>query len=79
MRLRFVGIEFDRILALPNSFVMQAGAPYIGVESKCEGGNTTLNLSQKRYFNTPELFNQPNDQIWQVPVCARGINGNTAG
>jgi aminopeptidase N/puromycin-sensitive aminopeptidase len=61
------------------TFVMQAGAPYIGVEAKCEGGNTTLNLSQKRYFNTPELFNQPNDQIWQVPVCARGINGTTAG
>jgi aminopeptidase N len=61
------------------TFVMQAGAPYIGVESKCENGNTTLKLSQKRYFDSPALFNQPNDQIWQVPVCAKGINGNSAG
>ncbi len=61
------------------TFVMQAGAPYVDVKAKCEGGNTTLDLSQKRYFDTPELFNQPNDQIWQVPVCAKGINGNSAG
>jgi aminopeptidase N/puromycin-sensitive aminopeptidase len=61
------------------TFVMQAGAPYIGVESKCENGNTTLKLSQKRYFDSPELFNKPNDQIWQVPVCAKGIDGNSAG
>ena len=61
------------------TFVMQAGAPYVDVEAKCEGGNTTLDLSQKRYFNTPELFNQPNDQIWQIPVCAKGINGTSAG
>ncbi len=61
------------------TFVMQPGAPYIGVESKCENGDTTLKLSQKRYFDSPALFNQPNDQIWQVPVCAKGINGNSAG
>jgi len=61
------------------TFVMQAGAPYIDVESKCENGNTTLKLSQKRYFDSPELFNKPNDQIWQVPVCAKGIDGNSAG
>ena len=39
------------------TFVMQPGAPYVGVEAKCEGGNTTLNLSQKRYFDTPAAFN----------------------
>ena len=42
-------------------------------------GNTTLKLSQKRYFNNPSLFNQPDDQIWQIPVCAKGINQNSAG
>jgi len=57
------------------TFVMQAGEPFVGVEAKCNNGNTTLNLSQKRYFNTPEAFNAPNDQHWQVPVCAKGIGG----
>ncbi len=35
------------------TFVMQPGAPYVDVEAKCEGGNTTLKLSQKRYFDNP--------------------------
>ena len=61
------------------TFVLQPGAPYVGVEAKCEGGNTTLNLSQKRYFDTPAAFNEPDDQIWQIPVCAKGLNENSAG
>ena len=61
------------------TFVMQPGVPYVEVSSKCEGGNTTLNVAQKRYFNTPEEFNRPNDQIWTIPLCAKGINGTSAG
>ncbi len=61
------------------TFVMQKGAPFVAVEAKCEGGNTNLKLSQKRYFNQPALFNQPDEQIWQIPVCAKGINQNSAG
>jgi aminopeptidase N/puromycin-sensitive aminopeptidase len=61
------------------TFVMQPGAPYVGVEAKCEGGSTTLNISQKRYFNTPEEFKQPNDQIWQIPICAKGVSETGAG
>jgi aminopeptidase N len=61
------------------TFVMQPGAPFVAVEAKCESGNTALNLSQKRYFKTPELFNQPNDQIWQIPVCAKGVTDTSAG
>ncbi len=60
------------------TFVMQPGAPFVEVESKCEGGNTTLTLSQKRYLKTPEAFDRPNDQIWQIPVCAKGINETSA-
>ena len=55
------------------TFVMQAGEPYVGVTTSCEGGNTKLVFSQKRYFNTPAAFQAPNEQKWQVPVCARGI------
>jgi aminopeptidase N len=55
------------------TFVMQPGAPYVGVEAKCEGDSTVLDISQKRYFDTPQEFNQPNDQIWQIPICAKGV------
>ncbi len=61
------------------TFVMQPGAPFVGVEAKCEGGNTTLSLSQKRYLETPAAFNEPNDQIWQIPVCAKGVSETSAG
>jgi len=61
------------------TFVMQPGAPYVGVEAKCEGGNTKLDISQKRYFNTPQEFQQPNDQIWQIPICAKGVSESGAG
>ncbi len=60
------------------TFVLQPGEPYLGVEAKCNGGNTTLTFSQKRYINNPEAFNQPNDQLWQIPVRVKGI-GNFAG
>lgn len=60
------------------TFVMQAGEPYVEVDAKCEGGNTTLAMSQKRYLNTPAGFNEPNDQLWQIPVCAKGVNENAA-
>ena len=61
------------------TFVMQPGAPFVGVETKCEGGNTTLTLSQKRYIKNSEGFNEPNDQIWQIPVCAKGVSESSAG
>jgi len=60
------------------TFVMQKGAPFVDVSAKCEGGNTTLQLSQKRYFNTADDFNQPNNELWQIPICAKGITGSSA-
>ncbi len=61
------------------TFVLQPGEPYVEVSSKCEGSNTKLNVSQKRYFEMPEDFNQPNQELWQIPICAKGINGSSAG
>ena len=60
------------------TFVMQPGEPFIAVAAKCEGGNTALTLSQKRYFNNPEAFNAPNDQLWQIPICVKGVGGASA-
>jgi aminopeptidase N len=59
------------------TFVMQAGEPYIAVAAKCEGGSTALTLSQKRYFNNPEAFNAPNQQLWQIPICLKGVGGGS--
>jgi aminopeptidase N/puromycin-sensitive aminopeptidase len=61
------------------TFVNQPGEPYVDVSAKCEGGSTTLQLSQKRYFNTQEDFNKSNDELWQIPICAKGITGSSAG
>jgi len=61
------------------TFVMQPGAPFVDVEAKCDGGNTTLNLSQKRYLDTRAAFNELNNQIWQIPVCAKGVSETSSG
>ena len=66
----------DKIM---RTFVTQPGAPFVDAVAKCEGGNTTLSLSQKRYLDTPDAFNAPNDQVWQIPVCAKGVSENAAG
>jgi len=57
------------------TFVMQPGEPYLSVSTRCSNGNTDLTLGQKRYFNTPEAFQQPNSQKWQIPVCVKGTGG----
>ncbi len=49
-------------------------ALYIGVESKCENGNTTLEAFAEAILDSPTLFNQPNDQIWVSPGLRQGIN-----
>ena len=61
------------------TFVMQAGEPYVQVDARCDGGNTALDVSQKRYFKTPEDFNAPNEQIWQIPLCVKGVGGISPG
>jgi len=61
------------------TFVMQPGVPFVDVQAKCEGGNTTLNLAQKRYLETPAAFNEPDAELWQIPICAKGVSGASAG
>ena len=63
--------------AMP-TFVMQAGAPYVSVEAKCENGNTVGTLSQRRFFSSPKLMQAPSEQVWQVPVCMNEIGGDGA-
>ncbi|MBA3915021.1 MAG: M1 family metallopeptidase [Acidobacteriales bacterium] len=66
------GKPVDQIMP---TFVQQAGAPYVAVSAQCQGDNTKVNLSQKRYFNTKDAFDAPNDQLWQIPICLKGDKG----
>ena len=54
------------------TFVLQPGAPFVDVEAKCEGGNTALTLSQKRYLDTPAEFNQPTERDLADPGLRQG-------
>ena len=54
------------------TYIMQPGEPYIS--ARCEPGSSALTVSQKRFFNSPEAFNAPNEQKWQVPICAKSAD-----
>jgi aminopeptidase N len=58
------------------TFVMQAGEPYVAVQAKCSDGRTALTVSQKRFFSERDALQQPNDQIWQIPLCVKGVGGS---
>lgn len=58
------------------TFVTQAGVPFVDVAAKCEGERTNVTLSQKRYFYDPALFQQGSTEVWQIPVCMKGISAD---
>jgi aminopeptidase N len=53
------------------TFVSQAGVPIINVKSQCSGSSTSVTLDQRRYFVDRAKFREPNDQLWEVPVCLK--------
>jgi aminopeptidase N/puromycin-sensitive aminopeptidase len=53
------------------TFVSQAGVPTISVKSQCSGDSTSVTLDQRRYFVDRAKFQEPNDQLWKVPVCLK--------
>src|SRR5215469_10220631 len=57
------------------TFVKQPGAPIISVQTQCTGGANAVTLSQKRYFYDRSLFEQGNDELWQVPMCLKQDGG----
>jgi aminopeptidase N len=54
------------------TWVKQPGAPILNVKAQCSGNSTSVTLSQQRYFSDRAKFNEPNDQLWQIPLCLRG-------
>jgi aminopeptidase N/puromycin-sensitive aminopeptidase len=53
------------------TWVKQAGAPMISMQTQCSRKSMTVTLSQTRYFYDRALFSAGSPVIWQVPVCMR--------
>jgi len=54
------------------TWVEQPGLPIVNVKTQCSGNSTNVELSQKRYYFDRTKFSEPNDQLWQVPLCLQG-------
>jgi aminopeptidase N len=54
------------------TWVKQAGVPIINVKAQCSGNSTSVNLSQRRYYYDRTKLEEPNDQLWQIPMCFKG-------
>jgi aminopeptidase N len=57
------------------TFVKQAGVPIMNVKSQCSGNSTAITLDQRRYYVDRAKFQEPNDQLWQVPLCMKSSTG----
>ncbi len=58
------------------TWVKQAGVPIINVKAQCSGNSTSVELSQQRFYYNRTKFAEPNDQLWQVPLCMKGSASN---
>jgi aminopeptidase N len=54
------------------TWVKQGGLPIVNVKAQCSGNSTSVTLSQKRYYYDRTKFEEPNDQLWQIPLCMKG-------
>ncbi len=62
----------DKIMA---SFITQAGAPIVNVKSQCSGNSTSITVDQRRYYVDRIKFQEPNDQLWEFPLCLKSSAG----
>ena len=60
------------------TWVTQAGLPIVNVKAQCSGNSTTVTLTQRRYYYDRSKFEEPNDQLWQIPLCMKG-SANSSG
>ena len=57
------------------TFVLQPGAPIVGVQTECDGGTTAVALAQRRYYFNRQLFDAGTSEVWQIPVCLKDADG----
>ncbi len=66
------GKPVDKVMP---TWIEQAGAPMVSVQTKCSGNHTTVELSQTRFFADPELLKQGSPELWQIPLCMKTAAG----
>jgi aminopeptidase N len=54
------------------TWVKQPGAPIVNVKAQCSGNSTSVTLAQQRYYSDRTKFEEPSDQLWEIPLCLRG-------
>lgn len=65
---RVSGKPVDKVMA---SFVDQAGAPLVSVETRCEEGATLVTLTQQRFFTDARRLAAGSTEVWTIPVFLR--------
>jgi aminopeptidase N len=71
---RVTGKAVDRIMG---SFVTQAGAPVLSMQSTCTGASGMLEVKQGRFTGTVSAVVPPR-QTWTLPVCPKSAAGTAA-
>jgi len=61
------------------TFVLQPGEPFLRATTQCHEGSSQIRVTQKRYFDTPELFEKSDSQKWQVPICIKTLGKANGG
>ncbi|MGH9253998.1 MAG: M1 family metallopeptidase [Vicinamibacterales bacterium] len=51
-------------------YIEQAGAPVVGVQTRCVRAQTEATLAQERFIGIPDARTQSNER-WAIPVCGR--------
>lgn len=54
------------------TWVKQPGVPIVDVQAQCSGNSTSVKLTQQRYYYDKAKFENPGDQLWQIPLCMKG-------
>jgi aminopeptidase N len=57
------------------TWVQQPGAPIVNVKAECVGDSTKVTLTQQRYYYDRAKFENPEDELWQIPLCMKGSAG----
>jgi len=53
------------------TFIMQAGVPVVAITASCKGKGERLGLRQQRLLISAEGPAQADQQLWQIPFCAK--------
>ena len=65
------------VAAVLSGFITRPGVPEVGIESSCDGGDTVVTASARR-FSPGAPPGSPEDSAWTIPIGLRGIGDGAA-